>query len=87
MYTHIALKSKLAETFHKALARAIFARNEIVLLDDSLSALDGETEDRVFDNIFGPSGLFKKLRATVVLVSNNSECSNWFIYICYSIQS
>lgn len=81
------LQSRLAnETLNKALARAIFARDEIVLLDDTFSALDGETEDRVFDNLLGPSGLLKRLRATIVLVSNNSECRNWFIYICWSIQ-
>jgi ATP-binding cassette subfamily C (CFTR/MRP) protein 1 len=69
------------KTLHRALARAIFARHEIVLLDDTFSALDGKTEDRVFNNLLGPSGLLRRLRATIVLVSNNGECRNWYIDI------
>lgn len=56
----------------KALARAVYARNQIVLLDDPFSALDGETETKIFANLFGPEGLFRKLKAAVVLVTNSS---------------
>lgn len=59
----------------KALARAVFARCDIALLDDIFSALDGETENSVFENMFGQEGLFRKLETTVVLVSNSSGCS------------
>ncbi|KAF8851871.1 putative ABC transporter [Acephala macrosclerotiorum] len=56
-----------------ALARALFARCEIVLLDDCFSGLDGETEHYIFENLFGSSGLFKRLGTTVVLVANSAH--------------
>ncbi|KAI5860382.1 putative ABC transporter [Durotheca rogersii] len=56
-----------------ALARALFARCDIALLDDAFSALDGETENHVFNNLFGPRGLFRQLKTTVVLVANSSH--------------
>ena len=60
----------------QALARAVFARCELVLLDDCFSALDGETERQVFANLLGPEGLFRKQGTTVVLVGNSSESSH-----------
>ncbi|KAJ8131478.1 hypothetical protein O1611_g2147 [Lasiodiplodia mahajangana] len=56
-----------------ALARALFARRDILLLDDTFSGLDGETEQAIFNNLFGPAGLIRRLRTTVVLVSNSSQ--------------
>ncbi|KAG2005232.1 hypothetical protein GB937_008929 [Aspergillus fischeri] len=56
-----------------ALARALFARYDILLLDDTFSELDGETEKIIFDNLFGATGLTRRLRTTVVLVSNSSQ--------------
>ena len=57
----------------KALARALFARCDIALLDDVFSALDGETETRAFRNLFGPTGLFRQLNTAVVLVTYSSK--------------
>ncbi|KAI1842151.1 hypothetical protein JX266_011684 [Neoarthrinium moseri] len=56
-----------------ALARTLFARCDIVLLDDNFSGLDGETERTIFNNLFGPSGLLRRLGTTVVLVSNSAQ--------------
>ncbi|KAH7164989.1 P-loop containing nucleoside triphosphate hydrolase protein [Fusarium sp. MPI-SDFR-AT-0072] len=42
-----------------ALARAIYARCEIVLLDDSFSALDLKTERQVVSNLLGTRGHFQ----------------------------
>ncbi|KAL2127939.1 hypothetical protein VTI74DRAFT_9944 [Chaetomium olivicolor] len=56
-----------------ALARAVFARCDIALLDDIFSALDGETEMRVFRNLFGPTGLFRQSNTAVVLVTNSTQ--------------
>ncbi|PKX91182.1 P-loop containing nucleoside triphosphate hydrolase protein [Aspergillus novofumigatus IBT 16806] len=58
---------------HVALARAIFAKCDILLLDDPFSGLDGETEKTIFDNLFGGTGLTRRLKTTVVLVSNSSQ--------------
>lgn len=54
----------------QALARALFARCDILLLDDSFSELDGETEKTIFKNLLGATGLTQRLRTMVVLISN-----------------
>ncbi|KAB5513252.1 ABC transporter-like protein [Coniochaeta sp. 2T2.1] len=56
-----------------ALARAVYARCEIVLLDDIFSALDGKTEQQVFGNLFGATGLFRRLKTTVLLVTSSTH--------------
>jgi ABC-type methionine transport system ATPase subunit len=55
----------------QALARAVYARCEIVLLDDSFSALDGKTESCIVNNLLGPGGLFRQMRTTVCLITNS----------------
>ena len=55
----------------QALARAVYARCEIVLLDDSFSALDGKTENCIVNNLLGPGGLFRQMRTTVFLITNS----------------
>ena len=61
-----------------ALARAVYARADLVLLDDVLSAVDAEVARHIFEHVIGPSGLLAtKAR---ILVTNNisflSNCSN-----------
>ncbi|KAG5785091.1 hypothetical protein H9Q73_001249 [Fusarium xylarioides] len=56
-----------------ALARAVYARCEIVLLDDSFSALDHNTERQVASNLLGTQGHFRKIGATVILIANSSK--------------
>ncbi|KAJ7653006.1 P-loop containing nucleoside triphosphate hydrolase protein [Mycena rosella] len=51
-----------------AIARAVYARTDLVLLDDVFSALDGETEAHVFASLFGPDGMLKG--KTTVLVTH-----------------
>ncbi|KAH8689022.1 putative ABC transporter [Talaromyces proteolyticus] len=55
------------------LARALFAKCDILLLDDTFSGLDGETEKSVFNSLFGPKGLIRRLKTTVILASNSSQ--------------
>ncbi|TVY93597.1 ABC transporter [Lachnellula willkommii] len=70
-----------------ALARALFARCDIVLLDDTFSGLDGETEKTVFDNLFGPTGLFRRLKTTAVLVSNSTQASKTYTGVAQYFQA
>jgi ATP-binding cassette subfamily C (CFTR/MRP) protein 1 len=56
-----------------ALARAIYAKPNIVFLDDVLSALDSKTEKLVVDRLLGPNGLFRKLKTTVVLITYSTR--------------
>ncbi|KAA8575989.1 hypothetical protein EYC84_006152 [Monilinia fructicola] len=53
-----------------ALARAVYAKNEFIILDDVFSGLDAETEDQVFKRLFGKQGLFRELRTTILLVTH-----------------
>ncbi|TQV93218.1 ABC multidrug transporter [Cordyceps javanica] len=56
-----------------ALARAIFAREDIIILDDTLSALDASTQRHITNSLFGPNGLFKELGTTVVLITHTIQ--------------
>ncbi|KAI1135027.1 ABC transporter [Hypoxylon sp. FL0543] len=56
-----------------ALARAISARTEILILDDPFSGLDGRTENQIVENLFGPEGLLRELGTTVLLIGNSTQ--------------
>ena len=56
-----------------ALARAIYARRDMVILDDVLSGLDSDTENRVFRSLLGIDGLLRRQSATVVMASSSSR--------------
>ena len=56
-----------------ALARTVYTRPDIALLDDVLSALDAKTERLVVDRLLGPRGLFRKCATTVVLVTHSTR--------------
>ncbi|KAF8205910.1 P-loop containing nucleoside triphosphate hydrolase protein [Mycena galopus ATCC 62051] len=57
-----------------SLARAIYARASWTLLDDSFSSLDAETEEHIFQALFGPHGLLRN--KSVVLVAHNARHLN-----------
>ncbi|KAF4633015.1 hypothetical protein G7Y89_g5109 [Cudoniella acicularis] len=54
-----------------ALARAVYARKDIIILDDTFSGLDSNTENRVFHNLLGPTGILRKQRTTALLASSS----------------
>ncbi|OAA69268.1 ABC transporter, transmembrane domain, type 1 [Akanthomyces lecanii RCEF 1005] len=53
-----------------SLARGLFSRKPIVLVDDVLSGLDWATQQFVWDQVFGPSGLLRRNGVTVVLATH-----------------
>ncbi|KAH9897277.1 ABC transporter [Xylariomycetidae sp. FL2044] len=53
-----------------ALARAVFSRAEILILDDPFSALDGKTENHVIKRLLSPNGICRELGLTVLIISN-----------------
>ncbi|PQE04709.1 hypothetical protein CJF30_00004499 [Rutstroemia sp. NJR-2017a BBW] len=53
-----------------ALARAIYSRHQILILDDVFSGLDSISEDRVFSRLLGRSGLLRRLGTSVILVTH-----------------
>lgn len=56
-----------------ALARALYHRPKLLLLDDVLSALDADTETKIMGKMLGPRGLFRRLDAAVVLVTHAAK--------------
>jgi ATP-binding cassette subfamily C (CFTR/MRP) protein 1 len=54
----------------QALARAVFARKSMIILDNVLSALEVTTERKIVDNLLGPHGLLKELGTTVILITH-----------------
>lgn len=53
-----------------ALARALYAREEMLFLDDIFSGLDADTEEHIFSKLFNEDGLFRQLGTTVILVTH-----------------
>jgi ATP-binding cassette subfamily C (CFTR/MRP) protein 1 len=47
----------------------------MIVLDDTLSGLDSDTENQVFHSLLGRAGILRKLRTTVVLASSSSKLS------------
>ncbi|PYI07463.1 P-loop containing nucleoside triphosphate hydrolase protein [Aspergillus sclerotiicarbonarius CBS 121057] len=56
-----------------AMARALYSRRTLLILDDVLSALDIITAKKVFDRAFGPRGLCKTHHVTVILACSDPE--------------
>ncbi|KAE8441372.1 hypothetical protein EG329_005475 [Mollisiaceae sp. DMI_Dod_QoI] len=54
-----------------ALARAIYSRKEVAIIDDMLNGLDRTTEEFVWNNVFGPHGIFRQHGITVILATHS----------------
>lgn len=53
-----------------ALARAVYAKSELLILDDVFSGLDNDTEELIFKKLFGRSGPLRKFGTTVLMVTH-----------------
>jgi len=56
-----------------SLARCLYSRVPILLLDDVLAALDAKTQATVMARLFGEGGLLRKQNTTTVLVTHASR--------------
>ncbi|RDL31764.1 Uncharacterized protein BP5553_09166 [Venustampulla echinocandica] len=54
-----------------SLARALYLQSDMLVLDDIFSGLDADTEEQVFRQVFGPDGLLRRRRSTVVLCTHS----------------
>ena len=76
-----------------ALARAIYSKSKIVVLDDVLSSLDKQTESTVVSQLFGRDrgfgiGLLRESECTIVLVTHSSELPLsilLYVYLTYPL--
>lgn len=59
-----------------ALARAVYSKKEILIMDDVFSSLDADTEERIFNRLLGSRGLLKRQRTTIILVTHAGEPYN-----------
>jgi ATP-binding cassette subfamily C (CFTR/MRP) protein 1 len=57
------------------LARAVYARQEVIILDDVLSAIDAKTESFIVERLFGENGILQTLGSTVILATH---AGGWF---------
>lgn len=63
-----------------ALARAVYARADVYLMDDCLSAVDSHVGRHIIDNVLGPKGLLKS--KTRILATNSIPVLVESDYIC-----
>ncbi|SMR54476.1 unnamed protein product [Zymoseptoria tritici ST99CH_1E4] len=56
-----------------ALARAVYSRCPLLLLDDILSGLDRTTTDEILEALLGPSGLLRHTGITIVMATSSVE--------------
>ncbi|KAJ5434324.1 ABC transporter transmembrane domain type 1 [Penicillium cf. griseofulvum] len=56
-----------------ALARAVYVRKKLLLLDDIFSALDRKTKGTIIARLLGVDGLLRKTKSTIVLVTHEME--------------
>ncbi|KAK4088636.1 hypothetical protein Purlil1_7187 [Purpureocillium lilacinum] len=54
-----------------ALARLLYSRPELAILDDPFTALDGTTETHIVETLLATNGWFRKQGTTVLLVTNS----------------
>ncbi|CAG8888161.1 unnamed protein product [Penicillium egyptiacum] len=56
-----------------ALARALYSKEPVLVLDDALTGLDGETEKIILENLFAEHGSLKRSRQTVIMATNSAH--------------
>ncbi|KAI0894640.1 ABC multidrug transporter [Annulohypoxylon nitens] len=54
-----------------SLARSLYLQSDLLILDDIFSGLDADTEDQVFQRVFGVNGILKRRQATVILCTHS----------------
>lgn len=68
----------------QALARAVYAKKKLVILDDPFSGLDTSTENHIFHSLMGKSGLWREMRLTVLITSSSGKNFDFYITTDYA---
>ncbi|KAK4946454.1 hypothetical protein LTR10_014653 [Elasticomyces elasticus] len=53
-----------------ALARAVYSKAEVLILDDVFSGLDNDTEELIFRRLLSRSGPLRRLQTTIIMVTH-----------------
>ncbi|EEA22217.1 hypothetical protein TMatcc_008346 [Talaromyces marneffei ATCC 18224] len=64
-----------------ALARAVYAKRKLVILDDPISGLDTATENHIWHSLMGKSGIWRKMQVTVLMTSSSVKRLPYSDYI------
>lgn len=56
-----------------ALARALYLDADLYIIDNALSGLDTQTADEIVHRVFGPTGLLREKKATVVWCTESTK--------------
>ncbi|KAI2464664.1 ABC multidrug transporter [Annulohypoxylon bovei var. microspora] len=54
-----------------SLARCLYLQSDLLIMDDIFSGLDADTEDQVFQRVFGTNGILRRRQTTVVLCTHS----------------
>ncbi|KAE8352698.1 P-loop containing nucleoside triphosphate hydrolase protein [Aspergillus coremiiformis] len=57
-----------------SLARAIYSREKLLVLDDVFSGVDSKTEQTILERLFGEEGLCRRIGTTVLMATHSSKC-------------
>lgn len=60
-----------------SLARAVYARKPVLVIDDMLAGLDNTTEKLVFSRVFSRSGILRQSGATVILATHATHYARY----------
>jgi ATP-binding cassette subfamily C (CFTR/MRP) protein 1 len=53
-----------------SMARALYSDSKLFFFDDTLSGLDADTEEQIFQRVFSPNGLIRRRNTTAVLCTH-----------------
>lgn len=70
--------------FHFSLARAMYRKADIYLIDDPLSAVDAHVQSHLFSNCLGPNGFLALQNSTIILVTHQLHFlkeANWIVVL------
>lgn len=62
-----------------ALARALYSRERLLVLDDVLSAVDRQTAKTIIERVFGKEGLCRRMGISVLMTTHSSRSYTWNI--------
>ncbi|PYH94625.1 P-loop containing nucleoside triphosphate hydrolase protein [Aspergillus ellipticus CBS 707.79] len=68
-----------------SMARALYARKELFILDDSFSALDPRTEENIAQRLLRPNGMMRANGQTVIVASNRATSEGLLPYADFII--